>query len=69
MKTIKIWTIAGYWKNDNEKFDGLVICSEESTFIDDDQVFFYMTEDELFKALKTGVDNDYEFVITNVYKD
>ena len=65
----KYFEISGYWKDDNEEFEGYIVTNyddhEEDGKYDEDDIFFYgFSEAELKEAVSLGENTAHEFVIT-----
>lgn len=64
---MNIFSINGYWKNSKEEFEEHLVSDDLGVVNaeDDDEIFFYMTENDIKKAIEDGEKSSYEFVITS----
>ena len=69
------FSINGYWIDDKEPFEGLIVYEYDSEPDDDDapygdeDIFFYgFSESDLEEAIELGEDTIEDFVITSYYK-
>lgn len=61
----KYFEISGYWLDDKEPFDGLIVKEFDDMDENDDDVFFYgMGERDLQIAIEDGEDTSLDFVVT-----
>lgn len=65
------FTIAGFWKDTNENFDGYIVTNyndelgEDVPYTDDDIFFYGLGESELQQAVDLGWDTAHEFIIAD----
>ncbi len=65
---VMIYSINGYWKDDQSEFDGYLV-SDGDVEEDDDDIFYYVNgEHILIDAVAKGEDTEHEFVITSYEK-
>lgn len=62
---IKYFEISGYWKDDQEEFDGYMVTDHHDFLESDENIFLYgFSEAELKEAVSLGENTVHEFVIT-----
>lgn len=63
---MSIFSINGYWKDDKDEFEDYLVSDYfgEVEPENDDEIFFYMSEDDIKKAIEDGEKSEFEFVIT-----
>lgn len=56
--------VNGYWKDNKETFEGYLVV-DENDGVDNDDVFFVMSLEEIKEAIALGEAGPYDFVITS----
>jgi len=63
-----IFSISGYWKDDQSEFDGYLV-KVGGMGEDDEKIFFYFEEeDEIKQMVEDGLETGEDFVITSYEK-
>ena len=63
-----IYSINGYWKDDQSEFDGYLVTDYDSCpeGMDDDDIFYYgLSEKDIQGSIESKGDDGLEFVITS----
>ena len=60
-----IYSISGYWKDDQSEFDGYLVSDGDATEDDDDIFYYFDGESEIIDAIEKGEETVHEFVITS----
>ena len=62
-----IYSIAGYWKDDQSEFSGLLVKdTHDFDEMDDDDIFYYgLSEKDIQGSIESKGDDGLEFVITS----
>ena len=66
-----IYSINGYWKDDQSEFDGYLVTDYDSCpeGMDDDDIFYYgLVEKDIQGSIESKRDDGLEFVITSYEK-
>lgn len=63
----KYYEISGYWKDNKEEFDGLIVKEFDDTDEENDDIIFMygLTERDLKEAIELKEDTIHDFVITS----
>lgn len=69
----KYFEISGYWKDDNEEFEGYIVTNyddheEDGEYNEDDIFYFGLEERDIQEMIEDGEDTIEDFVITE-YKE
>ena len=66
-----IYSISGYWKDDQSEFGGQLVTDYDSCpeGMDDDDIFYYgLSEEDIQGSIESKGDDGLEFVITSYEK-
>lgn len=70
-KIEKYFRISGYWKEDGEKIEGVLVKESDNVFPEKDEEIFLagLTEEDIQKAIELGENVEADFVITNYWTE